>query len=144
MKLLLTTTTAMLLAAACNVLLPGQCRTTDAPAKHCAPPTALAGTALTLQVQHGCLGCGVSEFACAAKVDGNRVDLHATQEECGQAPGTACPAICEIRNAPCNVPALAEGDYVVTVNGGDALNMAVRSSGEVSCNVDGFSVDGGR
>lgn len=63
---------------------------------------------------------------CAVPVSGAQVQLQLQAAWCVDG-DLMCPAACARWTAPCAVPALAAGDYAVTVDGAPVQTLAVRA-----------------
>ena len=84
----------------------------------CVPGTASEGTALTVDIDasDGCLGC-FTTLACNVQVTGTTITLAMESTTCPPAGDLACPAVCQIPQTKCTIPALAAGTYEVKVAG---------------------------
>jgi hypothetical protein len=95
---------------------PERCSPVNTGGAFCVPDSgfAPANTALTLQIIDQCSGgCGRTSLACSVSRDAGTVTLAITGEVCQPPPNVACTAACALTRLPCEVPALAEGDYTV-------------------------------
>jgi hypothetical protein len=124
-----------------------ECDTTLVGGTTCVPDMAQANTALTLQARPSACGStcnGTVEFVCRVQVNGLRVEMTLDQTICTEPEKPtvlpqSCPTLCQIPDAlNCVVPALAEGDYLVSMQGNPTLNLLVRPTGAVQCEVMAF------
>jgi hypothetical protein len=109
--------------------------------RSCLPRTARSDTPLFLEVEERCAACGTSAERCNVSVEGRTVTLSLDGTTCEPRAGVACQESCARRRVRCEVPALAEGRYVVRYGdiGGrvDSLDVVSRGDAPTGCKLDG-------
>ncbi len=105
------------------------CTKADVPGRRaCVPAIAPPDTQLTLDVDasDGCLGC-FTTLACKVAVEGSQIVIAMESTTCPPPGDQACPAVCQVPQAKCTIPALAAGEYDVKVTGeGDRPGLLPR------------------
>ena len=131
----------LLCAAACNSGISCDTRTDDL-GDLCIPATLAPGIPSVLDVRELCGGGCTSMPSCTALFRGGTVALDVAHEVCSDSASGGCIAVgCQQRIVRCVLPALAAGDYTLTVPGGPARLLRVRGGGAASCRFP--STDGG-
>jgi len=98
----------------------GACTTATLPGdRACVPPTARAGTALSISVDaaDGCLGCFTTFDPCTVDIIGTGITISMKTRTCPPPGDQACPAICALPGTTCQLPPLAAGTYTIAVTG---------------------------
>jgi hypothetical protein len=116
---------ALLMTTACGGFRPCAAPQID---QVCVPQQVASNAPLQLEAGNACgSGCYPDKRpACEVTVNGAQLQLKLTANWCVDSL-QACPSACARWTVACQVPALAAGDYTVTVNGGHGHTLAVRA-----------------
>jgi hypothetical protein len=139
MRTLLLLSMTLLSLAACGSV--NRCSDQTFGGNFCIPDAGVApaGQALTLDIIDAChAGCGTANFSCVVSRDGGTIALSLEGQVCDPAPGVQCALLCALTHHTCQVPALPEGDYVVTSPSQPSQTLQVRDAGVGSCSAVPF------
>jgi len=100
----------------------------------CLPSPAAPGLPLVVDVRESC-GRGCSGVpSCTALLRNAQVTLSVEQDVCQETLTQEClNRACEQRVIPCELPALNQGDYVISAPGGTSQLLHVQNGGTTTC-----------